>query len=442
MAVRSWMIAFVVFTGIFEQLVALQAESNFTELPETVYGTYVNDPSRERNFAELSSLFPLPDSVSWQSNTRMWIGKLEDEYAVRYVVDSVYSFGFLFKLNEKGNITFRSVPVEYVYKITDHDATSNTTTLVAEFVTERGSFTVTCVFDGKSLTKTYRSAGREAFRYYKRILPIFVDGTYEPVPELVAPEEEANEFCHHVDDIAKIQFYRDGNNTHYNRVTLQSGTSTVYPFHLDGRTENASSGNLSITYKYEYPHGPRTVLYQTTNVVGTDKNISSVATFNQTGVVVVYKSGGTEIKRFYRRMLPSTVLAKFKSTPSTDQFTAFAKDIKLANLAEDITVEIAETPDHTYVQRNFKGGDNSSIDFPFVLGQKMTQSVEGRDVEYTHLFLEDVHPVLRTVWEGLQDGPRKLDIVGTFTPDGYKATYISGDRVASRNYTRISRDEA
>ena len=119
---------------IGQSIICVHADNVSNELPEIVFGTYVNDASREKNFTDIAAVFrkyktltysavhdstlkfsllvALPDGISWKSDSRMWFGKQNNEYVAKYIVDLVYTFAFPFKLNEPRNTTFQGVPVQ------------------------------------------------------------------------------------------------------------------------------------------------------------------------------------------------------------------------------------------------------------------------------------------------------------------------------------------
>ncbi|OQV24448.1 hypothetical protein BV898_01512 [Hypsibius exemplaris] len=449
---------------IVSVLIAMtEAESSPPSLPVRVFGAFENVPERESpNFVtDFASKFPGPKGYSWPYPTyaaRTWISQQKDEIMIVCFADPVVKATFKFRLNEQKNATQFGTAVEYNFKLLD-GPDQESTTLLQEMKTPEGTFTILCVFEANGMKVTYKLGEKEASRYYRRILPFLFDGTYENVPEKSENWEEFisadKSLPRSHSDIKTIQFYRDRNTkydvtsglysnaSYYNRVIYASGYSVEFPFGITpdnrfaNRTELALPDGSLLKYSYTFTGGAKNVLRTVTEVVGSGKKIEVEATLDFAGIYVVYRRDSMEAKRFYRRVIPASVLGVYESNPDNEQFIAFATAIRSPELLQKTTIEVAENPDHTYVQR-FTTGSEPTVDFPFVLGQHSVRTMKGRTVEYTYRYLDEAKPILSTSYQEKDGGPLKFDVIGVYGTDGYTATYLFGDRLASRTYTRKS----
>lgn len=406
----------------------------------SIAGVYENVPEQQSpNFLEFAQrVLPAPAGLTWDSDTKLWFGRWGKDFVVKYVVTPTVHVAFPFKFNEPRNINLNGKNITYTYTLVEENFAARTVTIRGEFTSETGILTVTAVITPEGVSASYKAGEQTASRFYRRALNSLVYGTFENVPEAAVNWPEFVRITGKEDDSAlktRVRIYRQGP-TSYFGVHYENGKDLVYPFTLNRTFEGTGPhGN------YKYTYNQRTS-YSNDALIGVQyefngKKFDVDMTFNGTGVFAIYRAGGVVAHRYYRRVLPTVVLGKYESNPDTPEFAAFAQSIGQPTLAQKTTVEITETPQHTYLQNISVEGAPAPAAFPFSLAQSQNTTVAGKNLQYTYLFFSYPVPVLTTYWAEPNQGQTTFVVSAEFNPSGYTAYYRAHGKLATRTYTRV-----
>jgi len=309
----------------------------------------------------------------------------------------------------------------------------------------KGKLIYTTVFDRQGVTSTVKTENKEFTTYYKRVLPWMFYGSYEEIPEKTENWEElmkGAEGYKASNTSEKLRFHRKSNGEYVVSKTLGDKKIEV-PFNIDGTPlEHTLSNGKHMKYNTTLFNGNSTYLIVHSQIG--DEKFSMEEKVKPCGLVVTYRRGDVQGKKYYRRVIPKIVLGTFESPEFTgdEDLKTFAAAHGAEDLLKKVTVEFSETPDHKF-HRKMSVDGREPRETTFTLGEAVDiTGKSGKTVKVKVLYYEAGNkPTLLTVVLDQSGKKPLMRFTKIFTPEGFESTVVYGladgnDKISKRTYTR------
>jgi len=415
-------------------------------LPPYVMGAFEADASRVNPEALefFGTIYPLPGGLKWTKNTKFWLGREGDHFVDKIIVSPEYFMALKFKLDEPTEIKVGGETIKATYSIIE--ITTNKTTMRAETTTSKGKLVYTTVFDRQGATCTVKTDNKEFTTYYKRVLPWLFYGSYEEIPEKTENWEEfmkGDEGCKIANSTKGFRIHRKKDGEYVVSKTLGDKKIDV-PFKIDGTPlEHTLPNGKQMKYNTTLLNGNSTYLIVRSQVG--EKKYTMEEKVKPCGLAITYRRGDVEAKKYFRRVIPKTVLGTFESPEFTsdEELKTFATAHHAEDLLKKQTVEFSETPDHKYHKKmTVEGGEPQEE--TFTLGEALDVKCKktGKIMKVKVFYHEnDDKPTLMTIITDESGKKPLMRMTKVFTAEGFESTVVYNlgegkDKIAKRTYTR------
>ncbi|XP_055332946.1 uncharacterized protein LOC129584683 [Paramacrobiotus metropolitanus] len=323
-------IMFLLFLGV-----SCTRSVPLTNLPEIVLGLYEAIPeSEDSHFDELTHIFHLAVAVNERDRSLAGFHKQGDSFRQYFIsADHLYSAYIPFKLDGKQNKTINGRVVEYEFTA---EGDNHGATIRAAFREINGSrkFDVVAIFDSNGYNATYTRGESVARRSYRRILPGYVFGAFEP--DLSQSSPNIIDFYNNLFSPPKGFSWSKDSKFHLERfddkfceTAIVDPMSTLYyktEFHLN-RKQTVTHGNQTVESKHEIMNSTpnsTTVRITTKSAKGTFVN---TCVHDRAGFTCTIVTDKGEVKSRYSRVMPWFFYGKFEEVPAmTENYEKFLED--------------------------------------------------------------------------------------------------------------------